>query len=90
MRTIEMRKLTQAEVDRHFMYVAGWGNWGEDEDIPRLRKVIHDKLHVNVSAAEAFVFWRWRSDQYDASWLIIGSDDEIVEWFLKYVPCEDD
>lgn len=83
-------KRTQEQVDRVFLYRAGWGNWGEQEDLPRLQKVLHDRLHVDVSAAEAYQFWSWRSDQYDASWLAIGSDDEIVEWFLKFVPDEDE
>lgn len=30
-------------------------------------------------------FWKWRSDQYDASFLRIGSDKEIKEWFERFI-----
>lgn len=77
--------ITQKDVDRAFLYSQGWGNWGEDEDCPRIRKVVKTRLSLDVSISEAYKFWRWRSEQYDASWLTIRSDDEVIEWFLKYV-----
>jgi len=52
-------------------------------------------MFAELSAAEAFMFWRWRSEQYaslhyDASWLMIGDDDEVVEWFKKFLGPEEE
>ena len=69
---------TQQRSDQRFLYLAGWGNWGETDDIPRIRKVLRVRMFVELSASEAFTFWSWRSAQYDASWLTIKDDDDMA------------
>jgi hypothetical protein len=77
--------ISQKDVDRTFLYTQGCGNWCEDEDCSRIKKIIKVKLGLDVSISEAYKFWSWRSEQYEASWLSIHSDEEIVEWFVKFV-----
>jgi len=82
-------------VDQRFLFLTGWGNWGGIADISRIRNVLRARMFAELSAAEAFMFWRWRSEQYaslhyDASWLMIGDDDEVVEWFKKFLGTEEE
>jgi hypothetical protein len=46
---------------------------------------------VELSNAEAHDFWRWRSDQYDASFLSMCNEDDIKEYFRRWlmVKCEE-
>lgn len=55
------------------------------EDIVQIQTTVYSVFKVLLSASEAIYFWHWRSDQYDASWLMVSSDKDISEWFLKFI-----
>jgi hypothetical protein len=56
------------------------------EEIDQIRDVINNRLNIELSISEAVDFWRWRSEQYDASWLgNVGGDNEIIKWFLDKI-----
>lgn len=55
------------------------------DDIDLIQKTLFDKFQIVISFAEVIDFWRWRSEQYDASWLAVMSEEEILEWFNKFI-----
>jgi len=54
------------------------------DDIATIRRVLKED-GCAVSVSEAAAFWSWRSQQYDATWLVLHDDDEIREWFDKFI-----
>jgi len=47
--------------------------------------VLKRELGVTISAPEAIDFWKWRSDEWDSSFLSVHDDSEILEWFRKFI-----
>jgi hypothetical protein len=58
----------------------------EDEDniLSQVHKALTD-ADINVSLTEACIFWSWLSVDYDACWLIPGTDESIVRHFREFV-----
>ena len=80
--------LTQDRVDETFsvrLRRAGEvHNW---DDTRLIKRILKEGLGVDVSHAEAADFWRWRSNQWDASWLYVYDDSskEVVDFFERFV-----
>jgi hypothetical protein len=78
---------TQRTINR-FLWRAAHGAEiceAEVRDAERIARVLEAERGVRLSANEAALFWEWRSREYDASWLTIGSDAEILEWFDRLI-----
>ena len=81
-------KINQSHIDVLFCgLLAGDGTIAKEyfNDIDQIKHAVKDHYNTNLSSAECAYFWHWRSEQYDASWLSIGGDREIKEWFNKFV-----
>lgn len=50
-------------------------------DVDRIQSVIYKNFNITLSKVQSIDFWCWRSDEWFAGWLIIGSDEEIIKWF---------
>lgn len=80
-----MVEIKQEVVDEIF-----WTILGNDSDLfrqkdcQRIKSVIFNRLGIELSISEAGKFWIWRSSQWDTSWLSIGPDNEIIEWFNAF------
>lgn len=83
-----MVKVDQSKVDQMFHSKFLQDPLEFPEACNRIKSVLELKYGIRLSTVEAAAFWRWRSMQYDAGWLTIGSDiradNEIIEWFDKY------
>jgi len=55
------------------------------EDSRRIQNVIKEQLGISISLVAAAKFWEDRSEQYDAGWLAIGPDNEILIEFAAYM-----
>jgi hypothetical protein len=55
------------------------------EDCSRICQIIFDKYKITISQSQADEFWRWRSEELDASFLILEPPSEICKWFEKFV-----
>lgn len=80
-------KLNQKIVDQAMMIKSGnCGEYSSLEILTLIRKIIKEKLNIEISNTEAHVFWRWRSALYDASFLTLnsGSEKEVIEFFELY------
>jgi hypothetical protein len=66
------------------------------EDVHRIQEVLKEEHGIFISESEAIDFWKWRSEEWDSSFLSSGNDSEILEWFQKFIqfvgvePDEDD
>lgn len=56
-----------------------------EDDAKRIKETIKNRLNIDISLGDASKFWEWRSEQYDAGWLVISSNEEIIAWFVAYV-----
>lgn len=78
--------ITQNMVDS--MYSIRFGHCGEytnEEVINRIRSVLKCQLNIDISFVEAHNFWTWSSEQYDASFLSVHDDGEIIELFNNFI-----
>jgi len=55
------------------------------EDVHRIQDVLKRELGVTISESEAIDFWHHRSNEWDSSFLSVGGDSEILEWFQKFI-----
>ena len=79
-------KITQELATRAFTARNGTcGYYWCEEDVKRIQDVLREKLGIFISQSEGIDFWRWRSSEWDSSFLSVGSDDEILEWFTKFI-----
>jgi len=77
-------KYNQQSVDRSFDIYRESQHHAID-DVKRIKRVLHDTFGITFTSVQAIDFWRWRSDEWFAGWLIIGSDEEIVRWFTVWM-----
>ena len=54
------------------------------DDCLKIKQVIKKEFDLDISASEAYRFWNWRSNEWDSSFLTIHSNEEVVDWFLKW------
>ena len=54
-------------------------------DIIHIQYALKSKLNISLTVPETILFWEWKSNAYCASWLVLSSDDDIVESFQKFV-----
>jgi hypothetical protein len=55
------------------------------EDVHRIQDVLKRELGVTISESEAIDFWKWRSEEWDSSFLSRADDSEILEFFQKFI-----
>lgn len=82
--------INQKYIDLHLLCCAGYGNVDYAyEDCKIIQQAIQSGFGVNLSIAECYNFWHWRSEQYDASFLSVGdatgSFSDIQEWFIDWL-----
>jgi hypothetical protein len=81
---MNIMKYTQQAVDRSFEAYRE-SEYHSVEDVERIKRVIHDIFGITFSTVQAIDFWKWRSDEWCAGWLIIGPDEEIIRWFTVWM-----
>lgn len=77
--------ISQNEVDSTFFLK--FGHCGEFTDkyvLDEIKSAL-ETVGLFISSSEAHCFWRWRSAQYDASFLCEDPPEQIIEWFTKFV-----
>ena len=56
------------------------------DDVKVIQDVLQRNLSVFVSESEVIDFWRWRSSEWDSSFLtLMGGEKEILDWFGKFI-----
>ena len=55
------------------------------DDLIKLKGMIEDKFNIEVSPKNALEFWLWRSQLWDAQFLTIFDEEEVSEWFIKWL-----
>ena len=79
-------KIDQKIVTKTFMVRNGtMGSYYDPEDVHRIRDVLTQNLGISISESEVIDFWKWRSNEWDSSWLSHISSDEILEFFQKFI-----
>lgn len=84
--------MDQFKVANIFWHNAGNGNFNLDndyEDCLKIKEIVKQELDIEISAAEAGIFWKWRSNEWDASFLGLRNDpnvmrEEIKDWFMRF------
>lgn len=56
-----------------------------NNDIIHIQYALKSKFNISLTVPETILFWEWKSSAYCASWLVLSSDDDIVESFQKFV-----
>lgn len=54
-------------------------------DIVHIQYALKSKFNISLTVSETILFWEWESSRYCASWLVLSSDDNIVESFQQFV-----
>jgi len=79
-------KINQDLVTKTFMTRNGTcGSYWCKEDVNRIQKVLQETHGIFISESEAIDFWIWRSNEWDSSFLSVGGNDEILEFFTKFI-----
>ncbi len=55
------------------------------DDIVCIQHVLKSRFNISLTVPETIFFWEWTSNAYCASWLVLSSDDNIIESFQKFV-----
>lgn len=78
--------LNQNYVDNLFSCLDGFGflSYSLDE-CKFIQKTLKEEFDIFLSISEAQRFWKWRSEQWDATFLTIKDKQEILEFFVKYI-----
>ena len=51
------------------------------DDIERIRQVLKS-LDIHTSHFMCYLFWSWRSHEWDASWMTLGNTNkEIIQYY---------
>lgn len=83
--------ITQKIVIESLLFKRGYYNGDYDlSDAEYIQKILDSHLHIYISVIDAVEFWKWRSDRYDSNWLTVKSEDDVVDWFKKYIEIERD
>lgn len=77
-------KYSQKEVDDSFEAYRK-STYHSSSDVEYIQKVIQNTFNVTLTEAQTIDFWRWRSDEWCASWLITAGDQEIITWFTVWM-----
>lgn len=56
-----------------------------NNDIVHIQYALKSKFNISLTVPETILFWEWESSRYCASWLVLSSDDNIVESFQQFV-----
>jgi hypothetical protein len=56
-----------------------------NNDIIHIQYALKSKFNISLTVPETILFWEWKSTAYCASWLMLSSDNDIVESFQKFV-----
>jgi hypothetical protein len=80
-------KINQSLVTRTFQCRNGTsGFYHVLDDVKVIQDVLQKNLGVFVGESEVIDFWRWRSSEWDGSWLsLMGGEKEILEFFTKFI-----
>jgi|ERR1700722_6072287 len=79
-------KINQQTVDAVMFGKAGChGEYSDYQTLTNVRNAIGKNFNVQLSNTEAHEFWRWRSDKYDANFLVCEDPKTIAEWFEIYI-----
>lgn len=81
--------INQKYVDLHLLRCSGHGNVDYAyQDCLLIQKAIVDGFGINLSIAECYNFWTWRSDKYEATFLSVSGREDashIQEWFVEWL-----
>ena len=77
-----LMNITQETVDYAFEVEVPVNHY---QDCLHICKVILKNFNVTISLYQAEKFWKWRSNELDASFIGLENDDKICAWFRKYV-----
>ena len=61
------------------------GLFYDKKDLLRIQNVLESNFKIKISLSECLDFWYWRSELYDASFLSVISDDEVIKFFKEYI-----
>jgi len=81
-----MSEINQKLVDNVFSLIDGNGliTWLY-EDCKIIQETLRKKYGIYLSINECRRFWEWRSEKWDAGFLVIPeglrSENDIIEWF---------
>lgn len=79
-------KINQDLVTQTFMVRNGTsGSYYDQEIILLIQEVLQRTFGVFISESEAIDFWKWRSEEWDSSFLSRANDSEILEYFQKFI-----
>lgn len=84
--------MNQKDIDKIFWLRLGNGTADFEDyrnDCIQIQQILENELNVKLSISECCQFWEWRSNQYDASWLNLHSDQKIlskdvINWFNNF------
>ena len=84
------KRITQALIDNAFACLDGHGRLTYAlEGCKFIQGVLRDTHGVYLSLNECRRFWEWRSEQWDASFLVVarheGAREEILEYFNEWL-----
>lgn len=80
-------KINQKLVTQTFQCRNGTSGLYHDlDDVKVIQEVLQRNHGVFLSESEVIDFWRWRSNEWDGSWLsIMGGEKEILEFFIEFI-----
>ena len=78
-------KYTQYEVECMFNYMFNGCPLDFPEDCAKIQLVLKIQRHINISASEAAKFWEYRSNLWDASWLVLDNDETIMKYWDQFI-----
>ena len=55
------------------------------DDVIKIQEVIKEHLNITLSTEDVVDFWKWSSELFAASWLIIHDDEQILRTFVFFV-----
>lgn len=80
-------KINQRLVDNIFSLIDGEGTieWYY-EDCKFIQETLKEEFGIHLSINECRKYWKWRSNEWDASFLCVNgrSKEEIIEWFYRW------
>lgn len=78
--------LNQNYVDNMFSCVDGFGllSYALDE-CAFIQRTLKEEYDIFLSINECQKFWKWRSEQWDSTFLTIQDEKEVIHFFLEYI-----
>lgn len=83
-------KINQKSVDELLFVGMGAGPLADyEESLRRIQSALQVAFDVSLSLNECYMFWEWRSQEWDASFLFAKEGEDLIkevrEFFPKYL-----